>query len=230
LRIAIDLDGVVADLSGKLVEIAVRMYGYGPPVEWMNHQATWSLSTEAERLDGLGPRQLKRIWDEVQTTDDFWTTLAPIDAAALPHLRQLATQHQWEVVFLTRRPATAGATVQRQTQRWLVDHGFDLPSVLTVMASRGKVAQALELDVLVDDSLDNCFDVLAESGATPLLICPSDNADIRDRAGMVGIAAARSMRECLDLVAEIDHRTHPQTFVQRLRTRLGLKPTHRERT
>ena len=228
MRIAIDLDGVLADLSGKLVEIAVRMYG--PSAEWMNHPATRSFSTETERLEGLGPRQLKRIWDEVQTTDEFWTTLAPIDVAALPHLRQLATQQQWEVLFLTRRPATAGATVQRQTQRWLVDHGFDLPSVLTVMVSRGKVAQALELDVLIDDSLENCFDVLAESGATPLLICPSEDAGIRDRAGMVGIAVARSMCECLDLLAEIGQRAHSQTFVQRLRTRLGLKPTHRERT
>ena len=45
-------------------------------------------------------------------------------------------RHRWEVFFITQRPATEGQTVQRQTQRWLVEQGFDLPSVLVISGSR----------------------------------------------------------------------------------------------
>jgi hypothetical protein len=202
---------------------------YAPPPRLMDRQPARPLSSDTERLEGLSPRQLQRVWDDVQATCDFWTTLAPIDPAVLPHLRRLATEHQWEMLFLTCRPATAGASVQRQTQRWLADQGFDLPSVMTVKVSRGKAALALGLDVLVDDSLENCFDVISESDATPLLICPSDDAAIRERAGGVGIGVAQSMRDCLRLLEEMDARTQAPTFVQRLRTRLGLKPPYRRR-
>ena len=57
-----------------------------------------------------------------------------------------------EFVFITQRPGTAGATVQRQTQRWLVHHGFDMPSVLVIAGSRGAAANALRLTHLIDDT------------------------------------------------------------------------------
>lgn len=41
-------------------------------------------------------------------------------------------RHPWEVFFITQRPATEGETVQRQTQKWLVQQGFDLPSVIVI--------------------------------------------------------------------------------------------------
>ena len=52
-----------------------------------------------------------------------------------------------EVFFITQRPATVGQTVQRQTQYWLRQQGFDLPSVLVISGSRGAAAGALRLDL-----------------------------------------------------------------------------------
>ena len=37
-----------------------------------------------------------------------------------------------EIIFLTKRPESAGATAQVQTQRWLQSKGFALPSVFVV--------------------------------------------------------------------------------------------------
>ena len=68
-------------------------------------------------------------------------------------------RHRWEVFFITQRPFTDGETVQRQTQRWLVAQGFDLPSVLVLRGSRGAAAAALGLDYHVDDRPQNCVDV-----------------------------------------------------------------------
>ena len=75
----------------------------------------------------------------------------------------------WEILFLTRRPDTAGDTVQVQSQRWLRAHGFELPSVYVVSESRGKIAASLSLDVVIDDRPDNCVDVSADSSAKPVL-------------------------------------------------------------
>jgi hypothetical protein len=221
LRLAIDLDGVLADFYGKLMEIGERMYG---PTNRVHEQPTETLWPCEGGTREFTPRQLERIWAEIAATKDFWTTVTPIDGAVLPRLRKLAGERQWEVLFLTRRPGTAGATVQIQTQRWLVDHGFDLPSVFTVTGSRGKVAHALALDVLVDDSLENCFDVMSESRATALLVWAAEDASTRERARALGIGVTSSMNECLDLLEEMDDvGRRPQTFMERLRSRLGLK-------
>ena len=75
-----------------------------------------------------------------------------------------------------QRPKTAGDTVQRQTQRWLVAQGFDLPSVLVLGGSRGAAAGALRLDYHVDDSPQNCLDVIADSRAKTILIVPGNDA------------------------------------------------------
>jgi hypothetical protein len=85
--------------------------------------------------------------------------------------------------FITQRPATRGETVQRQTQRWLVEHEFDLPRVLVLAGSRGAAAGALGLDYHADDSAKNCLDVIAESRAKPILVLPDrdDSAIARAR-------------------------------------------------
>ena len=90
-------------------------------------------------------------------------------------------RHRWEVFFITQRPATDGDTVQRQTQHWLVAQGFDLPSVLVIAGSRGAAAGALRLDYHVDDSQQNCLDVMAASGARPILIAAGRREGRPDR-------------------------------------------------
>jgi len=100
-----------------------------------------------------------------------------------------------EVCFITQRPATAGDTVQRQTQRWLVGQGFDLPSVLVIAGSRGAAAGALRLDYHVDDSPTNCIDVKSESGARPVLIVPDAHAATIESARKLGIGSTRTITE-----------------------------------
>ena len=102
----------------------------------------------------------ERVWRAIEATPNFWTTLKPLEPGAVKRLYQLTGEHNWEVFFITQRPATAGATVQWQTQKWLVEHGFSMPSVIPLSGGRGKCAAALQLDYLVDDTPQNCVDVL----------------------------------------------------------------------
>jgi len=116
--------------------------------------------------DGPTPRQARRrrdsIWQAIQSTPNFWETLKPIEEGAVARIHEMMLRHRWEVFFITQRPNTEGDTVQRQTQRWLVAHGFDLPSVLVLGGSRGATAGALRLNYHVDDSAQNCIDVISE--------------------------------------------------------------------
>ena len=136
-------------------------------------------------------------------------------------IHELMLQHRWEVFFITQRPATAGDTVQRQTQRWLVQQGFDLPSVLVIAGSRGAAAGALRLDYHVDDSPMNCVDVKSESGAKPILIVPDGDEAAVSNARRIKIATARTISECLDILEQASQaRSHP-TLLGRIASLVG---------
>ena len=131
---------------------------------------------EDVRVATIPTREARRrrdlVWRNIQSTPNFWLTLKPIDADAVRRIHEMMLRHRWEVFFITQRPKTEGDTVQRQTQRWLVEQGFDLPSVLVLAGSRGAAAAALRLDYHVDDSAQNCLDVISDSRARPILIVP----------------------------------------------------------
>jgi phosphoglycolate phosphatase-like HAD superfamily hydrolase len=180
---------------------------------------------EKARKNDARPSELRRrrdvVWQAIQDTPDFWTTLKPLDPTAVRRIHNMMVRHRWEVFFITQRPATDGDTVQRQTQRWLVEQGFDLPSVLVIAGSRGAAAGALHLDYHVDDSAKNCIDVKAESGAKPLLIVdPTDNTTVIS-ARRLGIGTAHTIDECLQILEEASlNRTQP-TLLNRLAKLVG---------
>ena len=93
--------------------------------------------------------------------------------------------------------------MQRQTQRWLVEQGFDLPSVLVISGSRGAAAAAIRLDFHVDDSAQNCLDVVSESRARPAHDrCPEPDAVTEAGAKRLKIGVVRSIGEAIDALEE----------------------------
>ena len=137
----------------------------------------------------------------IESTPNFWTTLQPLDEGAVGRIHELMLRHRWEVFFITQRPFTEGETVQRQTQRWLVAQGFDLPSVLVLRGSRGAAAAALGLDYHVDDRPQNCVDVTADSKAKTILIVSESNARRhRQRAASSASACAHRIGDALDIL------------------------------
>jgi len=175
----------------------------------------------AKNAGGEGRRRRDLIWRDIQSTPNFWSTLKPMDENAVRRIHEMTLRHQWEVFFITQRPKTHGETVRRPTQRWVVEQGFDLPSVLVLAGSRGAAAGALRLDYHVDDSAQNCLDVIADSSARPILIVPDNDALSVLGARKLGIATARSIGECLDILEEVA-KVHTQpTLLQRLAALVG---------
>src|SRR5262249_45562050 len=134
--------------------------------------------TAAVAARDLSSRELDQLWQHVRGIENFWLTLDEIEPGAVARLGALASMHGWELIFLTQRPATAGDTAQRQTQRWLEGHGVELPSVFVMNGSRGKVAAALNLDVVIDDRPENCLDVVSDSDARSILVWRDDPATV----------------------------------------------------
>jgi hypothetical protein len=144
------------------------------------------------------------VWKRIGATHNWWTTVNAYEPKQLPRLYSLARDSKWEVVFLTKRPPSAGETVQIQTQWWLEQHGYYMPAVITVPGSRGELANALRLDLLVDDQLINCADVVgASTTKTVLLLRPGEPENLRDHATARGIGVVSTLEEAIDVVQRL---------------------------
>ena len=242
LRIAFDLDGVLADLARAYAAIGERLFARektasrradAPTEDGLSSTHAPTGSTESSHreesveavgaVNGLSPRQENAIWREIRSTPDFWMTLEPLEAGSVRRLQELATRCKWHICFLTQRPFTAGDTVQRQTQRWLVEQGFMLPTVIVHQGSRGRVAGALGFDVLVDDTVRHCTDVLAESNAQPVLILRRHEPSTMKNATKLGIRVCRTVSESFDYLEEVASKRSRPSFFRRVATKSGLR-------
>lgn len=223
LRIGFDLDGVLADMESALDFQAERLFGRR------------SLRPVAEETEAVGDlpfvklplsaRQQNRLWRHVEQIEAFWEILQETEPGMVARLGKLATERRWEVIFLTKRPDSAGATAQVQSQRWLQARGFTLPSVFVVQGSRGRIAAALDLDIVVDDRPENCLDVVVESNARALLVWREDEQLLPASVERLGIRVVKSIDEGLDILTEIDQPSLArQGVVDRVKNLIRRRP------
>jgi hypothetical protein len=239
LRIACDLDGTIADMDAALQREAQRLFG--PDVDLRAARPLESVADVEEAIgDGQpaagraesaaspGPRppsraQVSELWSHVARTADFWQSLGEIEPGAVARLAALAMTHRWEVLFLTQRPPTAGETTQLQSQRWLRAHGFEFPSVFVMDGSRGRVAHALSLDVVIDDRPSNCLDVVADSSALPMLVWRQPSVKVPLGVNHTRTEILPSVSAALNrLVALTGDRTKSKTLLGRVKSAFGL--------
>jgi len=249
LRIAFDLDGVLADMEAELVRQAEVLFGEpmtrklqaraaeadqsgddGPA----DQAATTPPASPADGAGAAGPpplerlsmtgRQERRLWHHVETIENFWETLEELEPGLIGRLSVLATDRRWEIIFLTKRPETVGATAQVQTQHWLESRGFALPSVYVVQGSRGRIAAALALDIVIDDRPESCLDVVVDSSARAILVWRDDEKHLPAAARRLGIGVVKSVDECLDILTQLDTPGAAQPGVMdRVKRMFGLK-------
>jgi hypothetical protein len=250
LRIAFDLDGVLADMESELVTQARILFGE-PMTRRLQERAVdtnpAASTTEAPRgtpaernataeasIDNVPPllklnmtsRQQRRLWNHVESIENFWQTLEELEPGVIGRLWTIANERRWEVIFLTKRPETLGSPAQIQSQRWLESKGFRLPSVYVVQGSRGRIAAALDLDVVVDDRPENCLDVVVDSKARAILVWRDDEKQLPAAARRLGVGVVKSVADCLDILRQIDAEPREQPSVMaRMMRLLGLKET-----
>lgn len=253
LRIAFDLDGVFADLELELVRQAEVVFGEAM-AERLRERATSGPTpatvesdkpgdTDSDRQADAAPpldsvpvvtkldmtaRQQRRLWRHVASIENFWEALNELEPGVIARLSSLARERRWEIIFLTKRPETMGATAQVQSQRWLESKGFTLPSVYVVQGSRGRIAAALDLDIVIDDRPENCLDVVADSKARAILVWRDDRNQLPAAARRLGIGTVQSVSDCLDILTQVDTLAslaseERPSVMDRVKRLLGLK-------
>jgi FMN phosphatase YigB (HAD superfamily) len=228
LRIAFDLDGTLADFETAFRRHAQRFDSTDETVA--NSVEPEAREAEERKLavpraeSPLARRQrFDDVWDAIEATPNFWTSLRPIEPGVIVRIREMAERHRWEVFFITQRPATEGETVQRQTQRWLVQQGFDMPSVIVLSGARGKLAAALHLDYLVDDSAKNGVDVISDSKARVLLVVRDADETAETSARRLGLGVVRSISDALEILEHATEATTQPTVLTRLARLVGWR-------
>jgi hypothetical protein len=229
------MDGVLADLDSALVREALRLFPgvdigrtVDPPPQ--DRQASGPGDADPGEVPPsslrLTVRQERQLWDAVREIPNFWESLAETEAGIVAQLARTAEARRWEVMFLTSRPRTAGDTVQVQSQRWLNRLGFPYPSLFVVSTSRGRIAHALDLDVVIDDRPENCLDVSIDSKARAILIWRGHESAVPASARRLGIGGVPSVASCLDLLVAADASDQAEgSLMDRLKRLLKLKPS-----
>ena len=244
LRIGFDMDGVFADMESELVRQSERLFGE-PMTRKLQERAEESggaanmpAETPAapDTMDAVSEfaptvaqlnmtaRQTRRLWRHIESIENFWEGLEEFEPGVLSRLAALASHRRWEIIFLTKRPETVGATAQVQSQRWLEAKGFTLPSLFVVQGSRGRIAASLGLDVVIDDRPENCLDVVSDSKARAILVWRADQSQLPAAAQRLGIGVVRSVADCLDILSQVDSDAREDPGVMsRVMRLLGLK-------
>ncbi len=193
LRIGVDVDGVLADFRSAFRALA-------RPEAADTDTSGLSPSTDSP----LEPSEIRQLWDVIAHAPNWWLQLKAYEPDEIPRLYALARQLGWEVFFLTKRPRSAGETVLVQTQWWLERHGFYMPAVLTVPGSRGELANALRLDLIVDDQMVNCAEVIsASSSKAVLMLRDARQTAVRTQAASRGIGVVSTFHDALGVMQRL---------------------------
>ena len=195
LRIGIDVDGVIADFRSAFHAAAVRCLRRHDPG-----------NEPADSDDHPGPLtadDTQRVWEYIAKTQNWWMDIPAYEPDQIARLYSATRAANWEVFFLTRRPPSAGDSVQFQTQWWIERYGFYLPAVLTIPGSRGEVANGLRLDLIVDDQLLNCVEVVSASTTKALLMLRAEDAAAREHATKRGIGVVSRFAEAITIVEHL---------------------------
>ena len=169
----------------------------------------------------LTSRQQAQLWDHVKKIENFWTTLPELEPGIIARIAKTARDRRWEVIFLTTRPTTAGDLVQLQSQQWLAAHGFQYPSVYVVHRSRGKIADALNLDAFVDDRPENCLDIAVESKAKVILVWHGNPKDVPAGAKRLGVRPVSTITEAMGLLEQLDDIRSQPSLIKSLKRAFG---------
>lgn len=239
MRIACDLDGVLADLHSAYAQQTHQLFpeldpltepldvGASPPADLATGTTAAAAVPVADKA--LPRAQSEAVWRALAAKPNFWESLDEIEPGLIRRFAKIADERQWEVLFVTSRPRSAGDSVQRQSQRWLERHGFPLPSVYVVHGSRGQVVKALEMDVLIDDRPNNCIDVALEARAATLLVWRGDPETVPGSVQRLEISVLATAGACLDALVALDDRHNSASLVDRLKQLFGARKSRRSR-
>lgn len=145
MRIALDIDGPVADFNTEFLAFYNEEFGLNDRVE------------DATHYDYVSSPNMKITEGQVNlafrlfTKDKLWVTIPPVDDISI--LIRLANMEWLDIIYITSRPKH----VINQTMQWLFENGLTVGGILFVeKEKKAEVAKALKCDYAVEDHPLTC--------------------------------------------------------------------------
>jgi len=208
LRLGFDLDGVLADFRTAFLQEAAHVLGTN---------GIEGRGSAMPDFDSVSADESRQVWKSIVARPNWWIGLNAYEPEQISRLYQLTRERKWEISFLTTRIPTAGDSVQFQSQTWLETLGFYMPAVVTVPGSRGEIANGLRLDVVIDDQLLNCLEVVGASQTKAMLMLQHEaDAALERQATERGIAVVWRLEEVIDALPRLEKALTQKRGVLRL--------------
>ena len=191
VKIAVDLDGVIAAFTDRAKPIVERVTGKRLPDHYEPCDWDWS--------DVISASGWTAVWAIIRATPGFWLGIQPFENNVRALRRFLQSRPDVLAYYCTSRIKTGGQPVKQQCEMWLEDQKL-LPRCGDEVIISGAINKAdiyRELDVIysIDDKPETVNDCLEIRGHYPYLLdrCYNRNWQLPRVYGMaefLGIVSA----------------------------------------
>ena len=168
LHIAVDLDDVVLDFVGGLIEAVKKEYGITIDPDSI---------TDFNLRPVLDPLLGRNWWTWMQERNWLWSNFPAMDGA-IGHLEMLRRDEHY-LELLTSKPKWAEYNVYRWLGKWRPPF-----QAVTIVGKDDVKAEHSPADILIDDKLENVMG-FANDGRPALLYDRPHNRKYKDLPGLV---------------------------------------------
>lgn len=177
MKIGFDVDGVLSDFIKAFGNVARSLYGSKRiPANFV--PTDWNFGNL------LTKEEMKETWKAVANTENFWAKEEPIFGVK-DVLKNFIKSNPGDIWFITARTQGTGATIAKQTQRWLRStlgiYPEDYCGIITVDKPEYKKAmmQAMGLNCFIDDHGPTIEDLDTVEGLEAYLLDAPWNQDAK---------------------------------------------------